>query len=170
MSDAPLQHTPLYELHLELGAKMVPFAGYAMPVSYPAGILAEHRHCRDSAALFDVSHMGQVRLVGDDAALAAFHGAPGAEDDPESREWDMYRNAWWVLRQGREYSGIGIFGQYCWVNRDTRTVIARCRSFPAFVATYQVGTIEAVFEQLRVDGQVRVCVEDIANVAIEASW
>ena len=70
MSDAPLQHTPLYELHLELGAKMVPFAGYAMPVSYPAGILAEHRHCRDSAALFDVSHMGQLRLVGDDAALA----------------------------------------------------------------------------------------------------
>jgi len=70
MSDAPLQHTPLYELHLELGAKMVPFAGYAMPVSYPTGILAEHRHCRDSAALFDVSHMGQVRLVGDDAALA----------------------------------------------------------------------------------------------------
>jgi aminomethyltransferase len=70
MSDAPLQHTPLYDLHLELGAKMVPFAGYAMPVSYPAGILAEHRHCRDSAALFDVSHMGQVRLLGDDAARA----------------------------------------------------------------------------------------------------
>ena len=70
MSDAPLQHTPLYDLHLELGAKMVPFAGYAMPVSYPAGILAEHRHCRASAALFDVSHMGQVRLVGDDAARA----------------------------------------------------------------------------------------------------
>ncbi len=70
MSDAPLQHTPLYELHLELGAKMVPFAGYDMPVSYPAGILAEHRHCRAAAALFDVSHMGQLRLVGDDAALA----------------------------------------------------------------------------------------------------
>jgi aminomethyltransferase len=70
MSDTPLQRTPLYDLHAELGAKMVPFAGYAMPVSYPAGILAEHRHCRESAALFDVSHMGQVRLVGDDAALA----------------------------------------------------------------------------------------------------
>jgi aminomethyltransferase len=49
---------------------MVPFAGYAMPVQYPAGILAEHRHCRYAAALFDVSHMGQVRLVGDDAAAA----------------------------------------------------------------------------------------------------
>ncbi|OYU77621.1 MAG: hypothetical protein CFE45_30700, partial [Burkholderiales bacterium PBB5] len=43
---APLLHTPLHALHLELGAKMVPFAGYAMPVQYPAGILAEHRHCR----------------------------------------------------------------------------------------------------------------------------
>ena len=70
MSDAPLRKTPLHALHLELGAKMVPFAGYDMPVSYPEGILAEHRHCRDSAALFDVSHMGQVRLTGDGAAAA----------------------------------------------------------------------------------------------------
>ena len=67
---AELLHTPLHELHLELGAKMVPFAGYAMPVSYPAGILAEHAQCRNAAALFDVSHMGQIRLVGDDAAAA----------------------------------------------------------------------------------------------------
>ncbi len=65
-----LLQTPLHSLHLELGAKMVPFAGYDMPVSYPAGIIAEHRHCRDSAALFDVSHMGQVRLTGADAARA----------------------------------------------------------------------------------------------------
>jgi len=67
---APLLKTPLHSLHLELGAKMVEFAGYDMPVSYPAGILAEHRHCRDSAALFDVSHMGQLRLVGPEAAAA----------------------------------------------------------------------------------------------------
>jgi aminomethyltransferase len=66
----PLQRTPLHALHVELGAKMVAFAGYEMPVSYPAGIVAEHRHCRDAAALFDVSHMGQLRLVGDDAAAA----------------------------------------------------------------------------------------------------
>jgi aminomethyltransferase len=65
-----LLHTPLHALHVELGAKMVPFAGYAMPVSYPAGILAEHRHCRSDAVLFDVSHMGQLRLRGDDAAAA----------------------------------------------------------------------------------------------------
>ena len=65
-----LQQTPLSALHLELGAKMVAFAGYAMPVSYPTGILAEHRQCRSAAALFDVSHMGQVRLHGADAAAA----------------------------------------------------------------------------------------------------
>ncbi len=67
---AALLKTPLHALHVELGAKMVPFAGYDMPVSYPAGILAEHRQCRESAALFDVSHMGQLRLVGGDAAAA----------------------------------------------------------------------------------------------------
>ncbi|HEX4511816.1 MAG TPA: glycine cleavage system aminomethyltransferase GcvT [Burkholderiaceae bacterium] len=66
----PLLHTPLHALHLELGARMVPFAGYAMPVQYPAGLLAEHRQCRHEAALFDVSHMGQLLLEGDDAAAA----------------------------------------------------------------------------------------------------
>jgi aminomethyltransferase len=65
-----LKTTPLHPLHLELGAKMVPFAGYEMPVNYPGGILSEHKQCRESAALFDVSHMGQLRLVGDDAAAA----------------------------------------------------------------------------------------------------
>ena len=69
-SSSPLLQTPLHELHLELGARMVPFAGYAMPVQYPAGIITEHRQCRASAALFDVSHMGQLRLVGPDAAAA----------------------------------------------------------------------------------------------------
>jgi aminomethyltransferase len=68
MSGTELLKTPLYALHLELGAKMVPFAGYDMPVNYPGGIIAEHRHCRASASLFDVSHMGQLRLVGNDAA------------------------------------------------------------------------------------------------------
>ncbi len=65
MSAIVLHQTPLHALHLELGAKMVAFAGYEMPVSYPAGILAEHRHCRAGAALFDVSHMGQLRLAGE---------------------------------------------------------------------------------------------------------
>ena len=70
MSATPLLKTPLHALHLELGAKMVAFAGYDMPVAYPAGIIAEHRHCRTAAALFDVSHMGQAELFGDGAARA----------------------------------------------------------------------------------------------------
>ncbi len=67
---APLLTTPLNALHLELGARMVPFAGYSMPVQYPAGLMAEHLHTRSAAGLFDVSHMGQLRLVGPDAAAA----------------------------------------------------------------------------------------------------
>ncbi len=71
MAETPLLQTPLHDLHLRLGARMVPFAGYAMPVQYPTGLMAEHKQCRESAALFDVSHMGQVRLVGADAARGA---------------------------------------------------------------------------------------------------
>ena len=63
-----LLKTPLYDLHVGLGAKMVPFAGYAMPVQYPSGILAEHKQTRDAAGLFDVSHMGQVFLRAKDGA------------------------------------------------------------------------------------------------------
>src|SRR6187551_2354782 len=69
-TDTPLINTPLHALHLELGARMVPFAAYAMPVQYPAGLMAEHLHTRTAAGLFDVSHMGQLRLVGPDAAAA----------------------------------------------------------------------------------------------------
>ena len=65
-----LLQTPLHALHVELGARMVPFAGYSMPVQYPAGLMAEHLHTRTAAGLFDVSHMGQLRLVGADAAAA----------------------------------------------------------------------------------------------------
>lgn len=65
-----LARTPLYNLHVELGARMVPFAGYEMPVQYPTGVLKEHAHTRTQAGLFDVSHMGQVRLSGPDAAAA----------------------------------------------------------------------------------------------------
>src|SRR4051812_6398327 len=65
-----LLKTPLHALHAELGARMVPFAGYSMPVQYPQGLIAEHRQVRESAGLFDVSHMGQLRLVGKDAAAA----------------------------------------------------------------------------------------------------
>ncbi|HEY2890852.1 MAG TPA: glycine cleavage system aminomethyltransferase GcvT [Dongiaceae bacterium] len=73
MAEETLKHTPLYALHVELGAKMVPFAGYDMPVQYPSGILSEHQHTRAQAGLFDVSHMGQLRLTakpGGDATRA----------------------------------------------------------------------------------------------------
>ncbi len=62
-SQEPLKQTPLHALHLELGARMVPFAGYDMPVQYPMGVLKEHLHTREKAGLFDVSHMGQVWLT-----------------------------------------------------------------------------------------------------------
>lgn len=69
-SVSELLQTPLNALHLELGARMVPFAGYSMPVQYPAGLMAEHHHTRNAAGLFDVSHMGQLTLSGPDAAAA----------------------------------------------------------------------------------------------------
>ncbi len=69
-ADTVLLNTPLNALHIELGARMVPFAGYSMPVQYPMGLMAEHHHTRAEAGLFDVSHMGQLRLVGPDAAAA----------------------------------------------------------------------------------------------------
>jgi glycine cleavage system T protein (aminomethyltransferase) len=77
MADAALARTPLYDLHVSLGAKLVPFAGYAMPLHYEPGILAEHRHTRAQAGLFDVSHMGQARVDGADAARALETLVPG---------------------------------------------------------------------------------------------
>jgi len=77
VSDQPLHRTPLHALHLALGARMVPFAGYEMPVQYPDGIMAEHLHTRAQAGLFDVSHMGQIRLEGEGAAAALEGLVPG---------------------------------------------------------------------------------------------
>ena len=72
-----LKRTPLHALHVALGAKMVPFAGWEMPVQYPQGVLGEHNHTRAAAGLFDVSHMGQVRLAAADAAAALERLVPG---------------------------------------------------------------------------------------------
>ena len=66
----PTRPTPLRSLHAELGGKLVDFAGWALPVHFPTGIMAEHRHCRTAAALFDVSHMAQVLIRGNGAAEA----------------------------------------------------------------------------------------------------
>lgn len=78
---AALQHTALHGLHVAHGAKMVAFAGYDMPVQYPLGVLGEHLHTREKAGLFDVSHMGQARLVpltsGEDAAAIFEQLVPG---------------------------------------------------------------------------------------------
>ena len=72
-----LQKTPLHAMHLAAGARMAPFAGYDMPIGYPEGSVAEHRQARERAALFDVSHMGQVRLVGPEADAALERLVPG---------------------------------------------------------------------------------------------
>jgi aminomethyltransferase len=72
-----LKQTSLYSLHLELGAKMAPFAGYEMPIQYPGGIIHEHRHCRSQAGLFDISHMGQCLILGESAADELEHLTPG---------------------------------------------------------------------------------------------
>jgi aminomethyltransferase len=73
MTEASTLKTPLHALHVELGARMAPFAGYEMPLQYPAGVLAEHLHTRRTAGLFDVSHMGQALIEGaDHPAIAGF--------------------------------------------------------------------------------------------------
>ncbi len=72
----------LHDLHVELGGKMVPFAGYEMPVQYPAGVMKEHLHTRTAAGLFDVSHMGQVILrpkAGPESGIGAEAGLRGAD-------------------------------------------------------------------------------------------
>jgi aminomethyltransferase len=71
------RRTPLYDLHLELGGRLVDFAGWSLPVQFPDGIMAEHRHCRTAAALFDVSHMAQVLIRGAGAAEAFERLVPG---------------------------------------------------------------------------------------------
>jgi len=71
------KHTPLTSLHLELGARMVEFAGYKMPVQYPQGIKHEHEQTRNFAGLFDISHMGQIRISGEDAPALMETLVPG---------------------------------------------------------------------------------------------
>lgn len=68
MGGTAVKQTPLHQLHLELGGKIVEFAGWELPIQYPAGVMAEHTQCREKAALFDVSHMGQVEIRGENAA------------------------------------------------------------------------------------------------------
>lgn len=97
-SAGPLKRTPLYDLHRELGARIVPFAGYEMPVQYPTGILVEHAQTRNACGLFDVSHMGQVRLTGkagQSAARAMETIVPGdiAGLQPGQQRYTQFTNA-----------------------------------------------------------------------------
>src|SRR6266545_2756745 len=66
VTDATPKRTPLHQIHVTLGAKLVPYGGYEMPVSYPAGIAAEHRAVRERVGVFDVSHMGEFEVTGPD--------------------------------------------------------------------------------------------------------
>jgi aminomethyltransferase len=78
---------PLSALHRELGAKFGPFAGYEMPIQYPAGLKAEHLHTRTEAGLFDVSHMGQLRIVAKDGTVATLHRALEAALPVDFDDW-----------------------------------------------------------------------------------
>ena len=88
-----LLKTPLHALHVELGGKMVPFAGYDMPVQYPLGIMGEHKHTREKAGLFDVSHMGQARYEGDEAALEALITADLSALNPGEQKYTLLLNS-----------------------------------------------------------------------------
>jgi aminomethyltransferase len=92
ISSEVLRRTPLHALHLELGGKMVPFAGYDMPVQYPTGILKEHLHTREKAGLFDVSHMGQGFLAGDTAALERVTPADVCSLKPGTQRYGLLLN------------------------------------------------------------------------------
>jgi aminomethyltransferase len=89
------KQTPLYDLHLQLGAKMTTFAGYQMPVQYKSGIIHEHLHCRSQAGFFDISHMGQCRVSGEHAAEALEKLTPGGIVDlkPGAQKYTVLTNA-----------------------------------------------------------------------------
>ncbi len=107
--DAPLARTPLYALHEERGAKLVPFAGTALPVRYAPGIIAEHNHTRNAASLFDVSHMGQLRITGSDAtaALEALMPADLAGLAPGRMRYSMLTNEACGIRDDLMAANLG---------------------------------------------------------------
>src|SRR6201996_4612587 len=116
-----LRRTPLHALHLELGAKMVPFAGYEMPVQYPAGILKEHLHTREKAGLFDVSHMGQAFLVGDTAALERVTSADVAGLKEGMQRYGLLLTEAGTIKDDFMFSRLaGEADLYVVVNADTK--------------------------------------------------
>jgi aminomethyltransferase len=94
MDTTEFKKTPLYSLHIEKGASLVPFAGYEMPVQYSNGVKQEHLHTRKYAGLFDISHMGQVKLSGNDAMRTLESLTPGnIENLPvNSQRYSVFTN------------------------------------------------------------------------------
>lgn len=116
-----LRRTPLYDLHLELGGKMVPFAGYEMPVQYPAGILKEHLHTREKAGLFDVSHMGQGFLSGDVNALERITPADVAGLKEGAQRYGLLLTPEGTIKDDFMFSRLpGEADLYVVVNADTK--------------------------------------------------
>jgi len=116
-----LHRTPLYALHLELGGKMVPFAGYEMPVQYSAGVLKEHLHTRQKAGLFDVSHMGQAFLAGDTAALERVTPADAAGLKEGMQRYGLLLTEAGTIKDDFMFSRLaGEADMYVVVNADTK--------------------------------------------------
>jgi aminomethyltransferase len=122
MSDVELQKTTLHGFHVANGAKMVPFAGYDMPVQYPMGVLKEHLHCRASAGLFDVSHMGQAFLIAEDGSFetaAAFIETLVPADisslQPGQQRYSQLLNADGGILDDLMISRLGMPGHTHWI-------------------------------------------------------
>jgi aminomethyltransferase len=122
--DADLCKTPLDALHRSLGARMVPFAGYAMPVQYPAGVLTEHLHCRSKVALFDVSHMGQARLTGARAAAALERLVPGdiAGLKPARQRYTLFTTGEGGILDDLMVANLGDDGLFLVVNASRKAI------------------------------------------------
>jgi len=145
-----LLRTPLYALHLELGGKIVPFAGYEMPVQYPAGILKEHLHTREKAGLFDVSHMGQAFLAGDTAALERVTSADVAGLKEGMQRYGLLLTEAGTIKDDFMFSRLaGEADLYLVVNADTKEGdFAYIAETLAGVATLTTPVLDAFVPQM----------------------
>jgi len=122
MNNKTILKTKLYDMHVACGAKMVPFAGYAMPVQYPLGVMKEHLHCRAHAGLFDVSHMGQAFIIADDGEFetaAAFLETLVPCDvkslEPGQQRYTQFLNADGGILDDLMVSRLGLDGHQHWI-------------------------------------------------------
>ncbi|PHS38808.1 MAG: glycine cleavage system protein T [Robiginitomaculum sp.] len=122
MNNQTTEKTQLYDFHVGHGAKMVPFAGYDMPVQYPLGVMKEHLHCRAAAGLFDVSHMGQAFIIADDGKFetaAAFLETLVPCDvkslEPGQQRYTQFLNADGGILDDLMVSRLGMDGHQHWI-------------------------------------------------------